>query len=234
MPFDWSRFWGKTLKTIGCGPTTKLWIMGEGALEEEIEVELYYEDQGRFGQVRFYGNPNEPVAAWTWELTLLPKARKESDCLWAILPSRKGQTVVNTNGVHDLAKKFRRFGRIEKKMRGKWNRAARTRWQAEERIHRGRLREVLKILDAHKVPIKDHSNKVEWIIGVETKPEFQIHYWGGSDPLQKGDKVEIRFPRSTTEANPRLIDLPIRLNRKIVQILLRAGKISGHEAAALV
>jgi hypothetical protein len=136
LPFDWEWFWSTVIKTIGCGPKTRLWIVEGGALEDSIEATLYYEEGVKRGQIHLQAEPGYPVPGWDWSVGHVKKPQK-SELLWQILPSDTGIAVANGKGVGDLYGMVRRFDRACARNREKWNRE---RWSLLRAIGGGSAR----------------------------------------------------------------------------------------------
>jgi hypothetical protein len=73
------------VKQLGCGPSAKLWIIKEGALEESIDVTFYYEEGDRHCDIVLFASQFD---TWFWQISHGGPRRKMF--LWDLLPERKG------------------------------------------------------------------------------------------------------------------------------------------------
>jgi len=241
LPFDWEWFWSTVIKTIGCGPKTRLWIVEGGALEDSIEATLYYEEGVKRGQIHLQAEPGYPVPGWDWSVGHVKKPQK-SELLWQILPSDTGIAVANGKGVGDLYGMVRRFDRACARNREKWNRERWSLLRAERKRYWRRLRKTLDGMDAETVAVQSLGTPEEdWDVEVHAGRTFHIYRFVGDDdtpadpPLKKGGRITISYPMSE-KPNPdsSCMSFSVKLDQKLVTILLRAGVIKYTEAMTLV
>ena len=241
MPFEWEWFWRTVLKTIGCGPNTRLWIV-DAAIEDSIEAELWYEEGRKHGLIHFYAVNGSHVPDWDWSVARIKKPAK-SELLWQILPSNTGITVADGKGVGDLDDMVRRFERACRRNRKKWDLERRNQIRAKRKRYWRRLRKTLREMDAETVAVQNLATTMDdWDVEVQADRTFHIIRFGDDEefgpadpPLKKGGRIDISYPMSD-QPNPDStnMDFSVKLDQKLVQILMRSGVIKYTEGMMLV
>jgi hypothetical protein len=98
------------------------------------------------------------------------------------------------------------------------------------------FRRMLRQLDASAVPVRDQTHpadSLKWMVTVGDPAQFVIFSGLRGDPLRPGDTLSIGGDVSARHPCGTLFLNGIPLCTKLVEILLRAGKITGTEAMTL-